>query len=317
MSRFHVEPGTLDLLAQLARRQADHVDAVTAYVEGATCLDGTGGLVMQVLGNQYDEARTTLLRGLREAHQVCRATEQRATESRDGYRAADRFAHDAVVAAVGDTLGEPPGWTAPVDPVLGPARSAGAFATGDGSAGGNGDAPVWGVTKELGNSVVPEVMSPSDRLYRAQHPVHSRVDAVDAWTQKYLSPREHLLGLAEDRAWEALDNRFGIPHDTSTLRERFTTIQQGRYLEGYEAGYSALRDEGAHTAPSPWVTDGAGAQIWEVARDVDRVVSAGRAVTDAVGSVQDAGAAHARAEAVADQARGPANTRSSDWAQNR
>ena len=72
----------------LAERQDDHMRAVGEYLEANTSLQSVGGIVMQFLKPQYDEARSAALRGYAHGATVCDAIAERATHTREAYVAA-------------------------------------------------------------------------------------------------------------------------------------------------------------------------------------------------------------------------------------
>ncbi len=122
MTHFEVDPDSLTAAGEVARRQADHVEATASYI-GSVCsrFDAFSGVLSLFLGN-YQETVETAQQGMTDSRRVADKVERCFTQSREAYLDSDLAAHKIFEKLFGDEMALPPyvapgsGSTAPGGP---------------------------------------------------------------------------------------------------------------------------------------------------------------------------------------------------------
>lgn len=124
MVSFEVQADQLELIRQLAERQAGHFEAISTFIDVNTVVDGPGVVIM-ALGGKYNEGRSHAVEGMAGGLRVANAVRDGAEESARAYREADEAVSDALRGIGADADYDLPADTAPgPPPQLGPAGSA-------------------------------------------------------------------------------------------------------------------------------------------------------------------------------------------------
>lgn len=309
MSSFAVEYVTLDLLRDLAERQAEHLRAITQYLDQHTTLDAVGGLVMNALKPRYDEGRSTALEGFAQGQEVCRAVAERAGKSRAAYIAADRACLEALRSSAAPM--DVSGITYQDPAAAGPVSSGpGATATGADPlarvTGPDTDMPAWADPLGVARPSVSVLQTFGEKgagRIRAGAPDPTAAFAIRA-------PFDKGMKSLVNRFWGTLDNHFGIPGAPS-MRDRYEAHQMARFGAGYDAGYTKFRNAGIHAGGGEWVREGMTTRTVQAAGLVMSTESAVRGAWTNVRALDDA---MDRSDLVQGVAGGPDNTTSIDWA---
>ena len=307
MTRYAVDYATLGLLRLLMERQAEHLRAITTYLDAHTRLDGMGSMavVMNALLPRYNEARDTALEGFAQGREVCAAVAERATTTRDLYSAADRACVDGLRTAASPDLdvsgiayAEP---TAPTG-LGGPGGTGGPGWDG----GPSGTLPKWQDPLGDARPAVSAVQTFSDKASGRIFPGAS--DPTKPYAIR--APFDAGMKSLTARFWERLDQQYGIP-GAASLRDRFEARQMARYGAGYDDGYTRFRNGGIHAGSGEWVRDGMTQRTVQAGALVMSTVTAVRGAWNNVAALDGA---VDRGGYVSDVADGPDNTDSIDWA---
>lgn len=302
MQELTVRIEALDLVRQVAQRQAGHLRAIRAHLEAHTTLSGVGGAVMACLGGQYREGRTTALEGFEQGVTISENVAAQASATRQAYVDADRAAYERL-ARLAASLGLPmPPFTAPGTPTLGPP---GGPAAPPGSQDDGVDP--WG-------RLTPEAVRPGvDGLRTTTGAGVRRIDAPPSNPFGPFSlrrPGEQLVDHATDRYWDWRDERTSVPGATSTARDRFEQAQLRRFAEGYDRGTQAT-GAGSLTHHSPWSQDRITTRTAQAGLDVYSTVTTARSAWNAIERLENQADGRDVVRAVAD---GRDNTANAEWA---
>lgn len=300
-SGFEVDTGTLDLVRQLAERQADHLRAIRDYLDAHTTLNDVGGLVMLCLKPKYDEGRNAAIQGFTQGVTISDAVADRAAETRTAYLDADRAAVDRLRRNGADLGIDLPAFSEPTAPRLG----AGATGTGAGWELDPGVSPWSRLTPGDARPVVDGSRTLASRSANWINKPPSTV--LSNFALRY--PADQLLmkpGI--EKVWDFVDRKFGTPMATETLHERYVANRKNAYESAYEHGHqtgSRTTNGGDVTTPSTTV---------RAVQSGTLVYSTVTQVRSAWNAIEGTQAATTRLDAVTDVGRGEDNTESYAWA---
>lgn len=312
-----VDFSTLHLLYELFERQAEHMQAISTYVDQHCTLAGDLGVPLQLLEPSYSQGRTTAVTGFAQGGEIARHCADIVALTAQDYAAVDGTAHErsAAQAMVLDTAVPayvPPG-TAPPLPL-------GAPVPGTPAAASSGGSPVDSAKRlyDAGRDVTGRQgarwLTPAgaDWLTGSDDgpKIYERVDP-SYWMNRELDrSRDTWANLADDR----------LPGDrystTSTYRD-----QSARFRDGFTSGQDSMNSvlpgdtEGSRLGPrSVWLNAEESRVVGGGLDLVDSVAGLYDATTGAYESVTDAVDAGQSLDRVRETARGPANTGGIDWA---
>ncbi len=303
MAGFEVDTGTLDLVRQLAERQAGHLRAIRDHLNQHTSLDGVGGVVMACLRPRYDEGRRTALDGFDQGVTVSEAVATRAAETRTAYLDADRSAVDRfrmTAADLGITL-------RPFDEPDPPTLRTGTDVAADGAWSLDEGVHPWdrGTPSDL-RPAVDGARTLATTTVRRTNPVPS--SPLSSFALRY--PADQVMTWAIGRAWDVADRTLGIPTANSSLREQYELRQSTQYSSAYDAGARAS-GEPTLAYGSEWSQSRTSERTVQGAAQVYATVAQFRSAWNALEGAQDAAT---RRDAVLDVGSGEADTSAIDWA---
>lgn len=317
MTTFRVQPDTLELISQLAQRQAGHLAAIKRHLDSHTAFGHGDGLIMLFLTPMYNSGRDNAMQGFDQGITVCETVAEVAQESKEAYLEADEECR----AALEETCAEsgidvppapPPGGSAQLPPAQGlppapreddPSSAWDNLVDHSVSAIDTTRSVYSDIGKAGGNSYVRTVMdrTPLDEGVQQFHDFRFR------------QPFDNMVRDAVDQGWERADDRWGQHGATSTLRERFEQRQAAAWGENYHRGLDTTSNSQVPSA-HPWVQDNMSTRTFQAGQDVAGLYGQGRGAYDAI---TDAVEAEESLQHVQDVADGPDNTAAHDWAQNR
>ncbi|WP_182112012.1 MULTISPECIES: hypothetical protein [unclassified Actinotalea] len=302
MSELSVEVGALDLVRQLAERQAGHLRAIRDHLDAHTTLSGVGGAVMLCLRGQYDEGRRVALEGFEQGVRICENVAEQAAATRRDYVAADRAAWTRLQALAQELGVSVPPFSDPGSPDLGPPGGPAA----EPGAQDDSVAP-W-------SRMTPEALRPGvDGARTATTTGVKRIDAPPSNPFGPISlryPADQGMSHLTDRYWDRRDEQtpFG---STSSARDRYEQAQMRRFAEGYDRGTQAT-GAGSLTHHSPWSQDRMTTRTTQAGLDVYGTVTSARGAWNAIERLDQQ--ADGR-DVVTSVATGRDNTANAAWAE--
>lgn len=301
-SGFEVDTGTLDLVRQLAERQAGHLRAIRDYLDDHTSLNDVGGLVMLCLKPKYDEGRQVARDGFEQGVTISEAVAARATETRQAYLDTDRATVErfrSQAEKLGISL---PEFHDPGTPSL---RSSGDPASPITIDGGISGMP----------SLVPGAIKPGFTVAET---------AVNGWAG-HINPREDPPGTAMTRTvWDVMKSQLNgrmkaaeaeraeasmLPGQTSSPRDRFEQTLVRRYAQAYDAG--AQQFGSGTVGSSGWAQNDLTVRTVQGASDLKSLYGS---VSSAWGALDQTQEAAQGRDTVLHAARGEDNTDNYGWA---
>ncbi len=282
MSEFTVRLEALELVRQLSARQAEHLTAIRAYLEQHTSLAQVGGVVMQLLGPQYDEGRRIALEGFDQGRTIARAVADAADASRRAYEDADRRTVDRMRRLGADVDVDVPAYRSGLAHATLPLAGAAPDAAGD-DVDAAGRLPGW-------ERLTPEPLQrPVDTAWDVTTTYADRVLPRDttATDVLYTRPGDLVRKPFERHVWGWLDDRLNADGATSTLQERFGQRQQARYGAAYDRGVMAT-PAGSLTHETPWTQERTGLRSVQAADDVASLYGSTRSAWNELGEAADA-----------------------------
>jgi hypothetical protein len=246
MTELYVDPDGLTAVAEVARRQHDHVGRVTDYIS-STCgrFDAFSG-VLNIFEGSYRSTVTSALDGMRDGQTIATKVEETVTACRNDYLDTDREAYEEMKGLFGDMDGFPPyeppgsGRTTPEGPLSSPPPP--------GSAPEDDDpfslpSPPPYVDGPLGrvlpgpDDTVPGVLDPTGAAKEAAVDAH-RQHQVE---QRYLEYRAQGMTPAEATAAATRDaDDIARQHVDDTTRAR----TESAYDDAYRSAYDDARAQG-------------------------------------------------------------------------
>ncbi|HLS24254.1 MAG TPA: hypothetical protein VK063_00090 [Beutenbergiaceae bacterium] len=322
MTEFAVQADTLELIRQLAERQADHMQAIIDHLAAHATLDDVGGLVMGFLAPMYHAGRDNAMDGLGQGQAVCDAVAQAAESSKQAYLDADEASRVALEQAVGGSdLHVPPPAPPGAGPQLPPAT--GLMGAGDAS---QAKGPFQYLMDHTA-SVLDSGRSSLDAAGKAglntyadhvlpRDPLPDGVKAVDQFRirQPFDSMMERGTERAADWFWGEAESRWGNPGATSSLQERYQQFQYGAWGRAYEHGLQTGNWSDGPPQPGAWVDSDLTVRSWQTGQDALRLAGQTQGAFEAYGEARESAESLQR---VRDIAGGNPNTTSHEWAQNR
>lgn len=302
-TEFTVRTEALELVRQLAERQADHLRAIRDHLEAHTTLSGVGGVVMACLGGQYREGRSTALEGFEQGVRISENVAREAAATASAYVAADRAAWQrlqGLARELGITL---PPFQDPGSPVLGAAQGPAAEPGAE-----DGGVQKW-------DRLTPETIRPGvDGLRTTTGTGIKRIDAppkdpMGAFSLKY--PADQGMKHLTERFWDWRDERTTPFGSTSTARDRYEQAQLRRFAEGYDRGAQST-SAGSITHQSPWSQERITTRTTQAGLDVYSTVTQARNAWNAIERLDQQ--ADGR-DVVTSVARGQDNTANAEWAE--
>ena len=156
MVQFHVDPDSLTAAAEVARRQHDHVGAVSDYIDGACSRFDAFSGVLNIFEGNYRDTVHNAQQGMRTSKKVADTVAETFNACKQDYLESDRSSHRVFERLFGDEMALPP-YVAPGSGATtpgGPSCPAGAVPPGeDGEPFGLKKLPPW--MSEPFNRVAP------------------------------------------------------------------------------------------------------------------------------------------------------------------
>jgi hypothetical protein len=258
MVHFQVDPDSLTAAAEVARRQHDHVGAVSDYIDSACSrFDAFSGVLNLFEGNYRDTVHNAQ-QGMRSSQKVADTVAEMLAACRHDYLESDRSSHRTFVQLFGDEMALPP-YVAPGSGDStpgGPASPAGTVPPGeDGEPFGLQKLPAW--MSEPFNRVAPgdpNTLAPglSPRTYAKDKVLEHVRDAQTrhdylAYRSQGMTPAEALShaqrdvdSVADGHVYDSLQDRQAGAY----TRAYDDAIADGRSrAEATQAGQDAANDQ--------------------------------------------------------------------------